>query len=299
MKDLLISHIADPDGVSPICLLNLTKTKFDYELKEINEIDDFMAKLLDTDLSIYRHIYITDLSLSEKTYEMINNSAFKYKFKVFDHHKTHLFATKYDYVTIDINECATTLFYKYLLKRKKFKKSVKEYVEHIKNIDLWLWQEKKDFIAKDLNDLFEIYGRNKYIEEITKKLKKHRFKINNFEKQILLLEQDKIDRYIKKKEEDMILIKYEGLIGGLVFCEKYKSELGNTLCLNHPEIDYLIMINIAGGISFRCSKDLDISEIAIKLGGGGHKKACGAPISNEERIKIIKDIFKGCEIIDK
>ena len=299
MKDLLISHIADPDGISPICLLNLTKIKFDYELKEINEIDDFMSKLLDTDLSIYRYIYITDLSLSEKTYDLINNSAFKYKFKVFDHHKTHLFATKYDYVTIDINECGTTLFYKYLSKNKRFKKSVKEYVEHIKNIDLWLWQKNNDMIAKDINNLFDIYGRNRYIDEITKKLKKHSFKISKFEKKLLLLEQSKIDRYILKKEEEMIKIKFGGLIAGLVFCERYKSELGNSICSNHPEIDYIIMINLAGGISFRCSKDLDISEIAVKLNGGGHKKACGAPISNEERVKIIKDIFKGCEIIDK
>ena len=39
MKDLLISHISDIDGVSPVILLKLTKVEFDYILKEPHEMD--------------------------------------------------------------------------------------------------------------------------------------------------------------------------------------------------------------------------------------------------------------------
>ena len=114
MKDLLISHVADIDGVSPVILMKLCKLDFDYELKDINELEEYLSELLDTDLSIYNNIYITDLTVPESIYERINNSEYKNKFKVFDHHKTHMYACDYDYVTIDINECGTTLFYKYL-----------------------------------------------------------------------------------------------------------------------------------------------------------------------------------------
>ena len=58
------------------------------------------------------------------------------------------------------------------------------------------------------------------------------------------------------------------------------------------------MINLSGGISFRTDKDIDLSEIAVKLNGGGHKKACGAPIPNELKDEFIKRLFKGCEIIE-
>lgn len=299
MKDLLISHVADIDGVSPVILMKLCKIDFDFELKDIYEVEEYMNELLDSDLSIYSNIYITDLTVPESIYNKINNSEYKDKFKVFDHHKTHEYASKYDYVTIDTNECGTSLFYSYLNKKYKFKNIVKQYVEHVKNLDIWLWQDKNDITAKKLGDLFDIYGKNRYIEEMYLKLKnKRKFTLDKFELKLLDIEQDKIDRYIIKKEKDMIILSYENYKAGLIFCEKYKSETGNTLSINHPELDFIIMMNLSGGISFRTSKDIDLSIIASKLGGGGHKKACGAPIEEELKIEFIKKIFKGCEIIE-
>lgn len=299
MKDLLISHVADIDGVSPVILMKLCKINFDYELKDIYEVEEYLNELLNTDLSIYNNIYITDLTIPESIYEKINNSIYKNKFKVFDHHKTHIYAKEYNYVNIDTNECATSLFYKYLNKKYKLKKQVKDYVEHVKNLDIWLWQEKNDILAKSLGDLFVIYGKTRYIEEMYNKLKKNKkFKLSKFEKEILKLEQDKIDRHILKKEKEIIVIKYENYIGGLIFNERYKSELGNTLSLNHPELDFIIMLNLSGGISFRTNKDIDLSKIAEKLNGGGHAKACGAPIPLEYKIDLINKLFKGCEIIE-
>lgn len=298
MKKLLISHISDNDGVSPVILMKLCKLDFDYELKEVNEIDDYITELLKMDLSIYERIYITDLTISENTYGKINNSEYKDKFMIFDHHKTHMFAADFNYVTININECATTLFYQYLKTNYKFKKSVAEYVEHVKNLDIWLWKEKNDIIAKQLGDLFDIYGKERYIEEIYNKLKKNKFKLDKLEYKILEIEQDKIDRYISIKEQELIILKYENFKAGLIFCERYKSEMGNQLSINHPELDFIIMINVSGGISFRTDKDIDLTIIAEKLQGGGHKKACGAPIPNENKLEFIKNIFKGCEIIE-
>lgn len=299
MKDLLISHVSDNDGVSPVILLKLCKRNFDYELKEINEIEEYLNELLETDLSNYNNIYITDLTIPENIYLKINNSNYKNKFKIFDHHKTHMYASKYDYVTIDTSECGTTLFYNYLNKKHKFRKNVKEYIEHIKNIDLWLWQEKNDIIAKELADLLHIYGKTRYIDEMYNKLRKNKkFKLSKLEQEILKLEQEKIDRYILQKEKEMIIIKYENYKAGLIFCEKYKSEMGNTLSIKHQELDFIIMINLSGGISFRTEKDIDLSIIASKLNGGGHAKACGAPIPNEYKIDLINKLFKGCEKLE-
>ena len=299
MKDLLISHVADIDGVSPVILMKLTHADFDYELKDIDEMEVYMNELLNSDLSIYNNIYITDLTVPKTIYNKINNSEYKDKFKVFDHHQTHMYAADLSYVTIDINECGSSLFYNYLSKKYKFKKSVKQYIEHVKNLDIWLWQEKNDIIAKQLGDLFGMYGKNRYIEEMYLRLKKSKkFKLNTFENKLLSLEQEKIERYISKKEEEMFIIEYEGYKAGLIFCERYKSEMGNTLSLKHDELDFIIMINVAGGISLRCSKDIDLSIIAEKLGGGGHKKACGAPINEEVKEEFIHNLFKGCVILE-
>lgn len=298
MKDLLISHVADIDGVSPVILMKLCNINFDYELKDIYEVEEYFNELLNTDLSMYNNIYITDLTIPETIYKKINNNIYKDKFKVFDHHRTHMYAKDYSYVTIDINECGTTLFYNYLKEKYSLKRNIiKEYVNHVKNLDIWLWQYKNDILAKELGDLFNIYGKKRYIEEMYLKLKKKKkFKLNKIEKQILSIEQDKIDRYILKKEKEMIIINYLDYKAGIIFNENYKSELGNTLSINHPELDFIIMMNLSGGISFRTNKDIDLSIIAEKLGGGGHAKACGAPIPNQYKEELIKKIFEECKI---
>ncbi len=297
MKDLLISHISDIDGVSPVILLKLTKVEFDYILKEPHEMDEFVEELLKEDLNSYQNIYITDLALSENFYKKIKESGYAYKFKIFDHHKTHLFAKNYENVVIDIEECGTTLFYNYLSKKYKFKKIVEDYIKHVKNLDLWLWVEKFDFMAKELGNIFDLYGRNTYIEEMYQKLKRgKKFKWNKFENKILKIEKDTVDRYLKKKDKELYKIEYDGYLIGAVFSERYRSELGNYLSSIHPELDLVVMINMSGGLSLRTEKDIDISILAQKLNGGGHKKACGAPIEEEVKESILKNIFKDCKI---
>lgn len=297
MKDLLISHISDIDGVSPVILLKLTKVEFDYILKEPHEMDEFVEELLKEDLNSYQNIYITDLALSENFYKKIKESGYAYKFKIFDHHKTHLFAKNYENVVIDIEECGTTLFYNYLSKKYKFKKIVEDYIKHVKNLDLWLWVEKSDFMAKELGNIFDLYGRNTYIEEMYQKLKRgKKFKWNKFENKILKIEKDTVDRYLKKKDKELYKIEYDGYLIGAVFSERYRSELGNYLSGIHPELDLVVMINMSGGLSLRTEKDIDISILAQKLNGGGHKKACGAPIEEEVKESILKNIFKDCKI---
>lgn len=297
MKDLLISHISDIDGVSPVILLKLTKIEFDYILKEPHEIDEFVEELLKEDLNSYRNIYITDLALSESFYKKVKESGYAYKFKIFDHHKTHLFAKDYENVVIDIEECGTTLFYNYLSKKYKFKKIVEDYIKHVKNLDLWLWVEKSDFMAKELGNIFDLYGRNTYIEEMYQKLKRgKKFKWNKFENKVLKIEKDTVDRYLKKKDKELYKIEYDGYLIGAVFSERYRSELGNYLSSIYPELDLVVMINMSGGLSLRTEKDIDISILAQKLNGGGHKKACGAPIEEEVKESILKNIFKDCKI---
>lgn len=297
MKDLLISHISDIDGVSPVILLKLTKVEFDYILKEPHEMDEFVEELLKEDLNSYQNIYITDLALSENFYKKIKESGYAYKFKIFDHHKTHLFAKDYENVVIDIEECGTTLFYNYLSKKHKFKKIVEDYIKHVKNLDLWLWVEKSDFMAKELGNIFDLYGRNTYIEEMYQKLKRgKKFKWNKFENKILKIEKDAVDRYLKKKDKELYKIEYDGYLIGAVFSERYRSELGNYLSNIHPELDLVVMINMSSGLSLRTEKDIDISILAQKLNGGGHKKACDAPIEEEAKESILKNIFKDCKI---
>ena len=294
MKDLIISHIKDIDGVSPLILLNVLGINYDYKLLDVYEVEAYLDELLKTDLSIYNNIYITDLTVPEASYKLINESNYKNKFKVFDHHKTHLYASNLDYVTIDINECGTTLFYNYLktigLKETKV---LNEYVNSVKNLDLWLFEQNKDCVAPKLGNLFDFYGVLRYIIEFTKHLKEDEtFKFNEFEEKILEILNDEEKIYIDKRELRMTVCKYEDYNVGIVFAEKYRSELGNELLFRNKNLDFIVIINLNGGISLR-SREVDVSVIASKFNGGGHKLASGFGISEKLKKDIISLIFKG------
>lgn len=294
MKDLIISHIKDIDGVSPLILLNVLGINYDYKLLDVYEVEAYLDELLKTDLSIYNNIYITDLTVPEASYKLINESNYKNKFKVFDHHKTHLYASHLDFVTIDINECGTTLFYNYLKTiGLKETKTIKEYVSSVKNLDLWLFEQNKDEVAPKLGNLFDFYGVQRYITEFTKHLKEDKcFKFNEFEEKILEILNDEEKRYIDKRELRMTVCKYGDYNVGIVFAEKYRSEIGNELLNRNKNLDFIVIINLNGGISLR-SREVDVSVIASKFNGGGHKLAAGIGISDEIKKDIISLIFKG------
>ena len=63
------------------------------------------------------------------------------------------------------------------------------------------------------------------------------------------------------------------------------SELGNTICkkFQKPVCLYKILSNGMVSLSFRSMDNLiDMSKVAVALGGGGHRNACGAEISFED-----------------
>ena len=56
MKRLIISHIADPDGVTPIILSKLVFEEIDYILSENKDVNDNVKNNLDK----YDFIYVVD-----------------------------------------------------------------------------------------------------------------------------------------------------------------------------------------------------------------------------------------------
>ncbi|MDP9439710.1 MAG: DHHA1 domain-containing protein [Actinomycetota bacterium] len=68
-------------------------------------------------------------------------------------------------------------------------------------------------------------------------------------------------------------------LGALVNTPAYVSEVGEELLKRHEEAEYAVMYHITsdGGWSFslRSRGDFDVSKLARRYGGGGHKAAAG------------------------
>lgn len=125
-------------------------------------------------------------------------------------------------------------------------------------------------------------------------LKCFKYKTDDFineNKLLLELQQEKIDKYIQKKNNEIIEYKIGEYSVGIVFAEQFVSELGNKLSLLNPQYDLIAMVG-DNLISYRTTKNnIDCSKVAKLFAVGGHKKASGSQILNQDKVEIIKLIF--------
>jgi len=300
---LLLSHIADPDGITPIILLNLLKEEFEYKLFEVNDLSKYVEDSIDSnEFDKYEMIYITDLGVTKECADKIVNSKYKNKFKLFDHHESRYYLNEYDFaiVTEEVNgfkECGTSLFYKYLVDTYKneilTKESVITFVELVRENDTWQFTDfEKD--SHDLSTLFSFYGRDTYIEIYTNFLRNNdKFYFSKTELNVLKSLNRKMQEYLEGKENKVIIRNINGYNVGIVFAERYRSNLGNHLAhLYKDKVDFICIINLARHISLRGIKtDKPVNKFAEFYGGGGHPLASAIPYPEDLQEKVVDYIF--------
>lgn len=295
----------DLDGVGCAVLAKLAFGEdIDISYCNYDNIDEEVEKLVeDGDLfKSYDNIFITDISVSDNVANMIDILDRGHRRVVLlDHHATALGLNKYEWCEVrvenanGIKTCGTEMFYEGLNRShlltfdedSLYFRNIEQFVRYVRDYDTWRWKELDNgCIAKRLNDLFYIYGRDKFIvwclENIICSISPmHLFPyFNEADMALLDNKQKEIDKYIEEKDKQLIrYFDQFGYICGVVFAERFFSELGNRLAELHPELHYIAMIDIADGkVSYRGVKDeIDLgSEIAHSYGGGGHKKAAGS-----------------------
>lgn len=311
MKVKLFSH-TDLDGVGCVVVAKHAFSDLDFEMLNYDEIDGRISQFIEEGkYNEYDLIFITDISVKEQVAQKIDMvNSISHSWVLLDHHPTALGLNKYDWATVnpiqfsrydeqEEKSSGTSMLHQYLIANDMLDFSyVNErdlaldiFVEYVRQYDTWEWNTKYNHIEpKKLNDLYYIIGREEFID---------RFSVDpnptftETEKLILELEQQRIDKYVESNEEKMVFKNVLGHGAGIVFADKYHSELGNIISKNHPEIDMVVIVNPASSaMSFRTVKDnINLGEVAKHWGGGGHPMAAGAPISKEKMEKIMDIIF--------
>lgn len=300
---LLLTHIADLDGITPIILLNLVNEDFEYKLFEVNELSEFIESNLNNNyFEKYDQIFITDLGITKECADKIIKSKYKDKFSLFDHHESHYYLNEFEFckVSEEVNgfkECGTTIFYNYLVDTYNnsilTKPSVINFVELVRENDTWQFTEFKED-SMNLNALFSFYGRETYIDTYTNFLNKNdSFYFTEMELVILKSLNNEKQNYLESMKDKVLFRNINGYNIGIVFAEKYKSELGHYIAETYKDtIDFVCIINLTRHISLRGIKeDKPVNKFAEIYGGGGHPLASAMPYPNDLKDKIIDYIF--------
>ncbi|MFS0574604.1 oligoribonuclease [Sporosarcina sp. 179-K 3D1 HS] len=248
-------------------------------------------------------LFITDLSVHEENEKRLD--AFYQdggKVQLLDHHKTALHFNEYEWghVVVEDDEgkltSATSLLYEYLVTHQLIEPSnaIAEFVELVRQYDTWEWEKNDNHHAQRLNALFFLITIEEFEETMISRLQSNEhFQFDEFEKKILDMEENKIERYIRRKRRELVQTQAGDYFAGVVYAESYHSELGNELGKEYPHLDYITILNMGGKrVSFRTIHDhIDVSEVAGQFGGGGHAKASGCSLTDEAYKQFVIETF--------
>lgn len=296
----LITH-NDLDGVGcGIIASYILGNGIDISYCSNHQVDKVFSDTLSS--GEYEMIILTDVSINKENAEKVKESDMNVL--LLDHHPTALWLNEYPFAKVFIEDtdgtktCGTQLFASFLYQsmeedkdfhkgRKMFEmvtnKVLWKFVKLVTYWDTWQWKEENILEAKELNMLFDIYG----LEEFSKLIKK---KFENYElygddssffgmaeRHVLKLRQREIDDLFKKKNKSLKKTKFEGYNVGVIFCDRFYSEIGNRICKENSDIDFVVMLQ-DHTTSLRGIDKVNLGDIAKKYGGGGHNNAAGFPI---------------------
>lgn len=301
----------DLDGLSCALLAQLAfgKENVDFETCRYEDINEKVtAYIKEQQYLNYSYCFITDISISPELALTIDTlmATTPIKLSLIDHHISAQGLNVYPWCSIEVanllgeKSCGTSLFYR-LIKdghtpAQKILDTplVRSFVEKVRRYDTWDWQALDDLEAKQLNDLFFILGKELFLDYWLTRLQSPTGSFSFDEQHLLLLElkQNEIDHYIEARDEELVTYEIAGYKAGVIFANRFQSELGNALAALHPDLDFIAMINIGGGVSLRTIKeDVNLAEIAALFNGGGHAKAAGIPVPQEIRELVIQTLF--------
>lgn len=303
----LFTH-TDLDGVGCAILAKLffadepCITYCDY-----GDIDHKVKKLLGNAeiLQPEDKIFITDISISKELAKRIEASSLECEIKLFDHHATAEPLNKFLWCKVRTTDeedndltCGTKMFYDHLVHQygDLYKDSLCDFVDFVRQWDTWEWKNTGDQgrIAKYLNDLLDIRGRYDFINHFVYQFQTEGYcYLDDTDKMLLEIRQREIKEYIQKKSRQMLNPHIAAYSVGIVFADRFISELGNQLCELHPEIDFVAIIDIANQkVSYRTIRDdINLGVFAQHYGGGGHPKAAGSQFTEDVLRNTVGKIF--------
>lgn len=303
MKPVKLFTHTDLDGTACNILARLYFPHVSVTYVNYNNVNQQVEQYL-SNKDHYESCYITDISIGIDLAEKIDHIP-NHNIQLFDHHETAASLNQYNWCHIkcQINNtltCGTELFAKYLSSKELYQKNIQTtalnaFIQLVCDWDTYAWKNKPNGeLAHQLNMFFQVYGQKIFTNWCLKKLKRQKFpKFNDIEHAILNTEKHRMEQYLKVKEKTMSIHKTKHYTIGIVFAEEYISEIGDQLNIKHPELDFIMLINLASNvISFRTihnSPHLG-KDVASLFNGGGHQKAAGCKIEPKFHQNLINDI---------
>lgn len=240
-------------------------------------------------------------------YRKINKHSYIY---IFDHHKTardELGELKNYF--FDDTICGTKIYYNFLSEDINVKPIVKEFVDLVDTYDCWRRETDLWISAKRLHNVLwgSVNWRTFDYETDTERfllfIENQLRKFDTFSSFRFLESEAKIFNRAEKKEQDnikeakknlQIRFDNEGNKYGYTQCTSKLSIVLSTILDENLDLDYIVGYSTWDSSNIKMSirsqkEDFDVTKIAEKFGGGGHKSASGFAFDDFETMNAFRE----------
>jgi oligoribonuclease NrnB/cAMP/cGMP phosphodiesterase (DHH superfamily) len=322
-----LSHI-DLDGyscqlISKRCFKDIAYFNSNYG-QEIRERLEQIFAMIESDRAKSSLILITDLNLSMEDCRFLEERVAEFDtdvtIRLLDHHKTGFECFEsFEWYYLDSSRSATKITYDFFLEKGYDIEDLREYVEVVNAIDIWLSDSEYFELGKvfmrlvsDAKEINRMLFSDKNIEYIFFMLTEAMEYMELENPQIVLdndlhilkkrfffdKSDDTLDNLVSNfivkeltKRADELTINYNGYKGILTYGIGNTSVIGNEFLVKNGDFDFFMDINGRGNISLRANGKMDVSLMAKTLfGGGGHANAAGAKFENFKDSFIYENI---------
>jgi oligoribonuclease NrnB/cAMP/cGMP phosphodiesterase (DHH superfamily) len=309
MKIKLFTH-NDLDGVGAAMVAYATfgEENVDVEYHNYDSLHTSLLEFVTIDENgnrksdEYKSVFITDISPRDTLVIDTIDEVIGHKLQLLDHHNDHKavdYLREHSWTNIyattnGVTKCGTDLMYEAALEINLDASLLsKDFIKLVHDLDTWEWKDTNNIKAIQFDNLLDIYGIDYFIERFLPQLEYGKDITFDYVdiKMLERYEKRKLS-YIERQKEKLIKKEIDGKTVGVVFATAHQSELGNILANENLDVDYIAMVNF-NGISFRGIKDdINLGQIALLHGGGGHPKAAGCSVSDEKKQQILDILLK-------
>lgn len=292
----------------------------DVEFVNYDTLNEKVKKHIETGMyKNYSTTYITDISVNKEVADMmyaihsreITDPNFG-AFYIIDHHSTAIFLDEYEtmaYINADGVESGTSMVADYLWEGQ-VPQEYREFFNHIREYDTWIWKRTGNDQAGDLNMLFGILGGIKFSEYFINKLENRKPIFNNNDKILLVAKKNEIESYCRKKFNQRIIKNIDSAVAkrvgieadksasfgnvAIVYADNFINDVAEYVYLNDLSVSFVTVVDVGGKtVSLRCPErtDIHMGNLAKIYGGGGHPKAAGYPLGDDKFNKITNRSF--------
>lgn len=294
----LVTH-TDLDGIGCEILIKTIYPDCVVYNEDHQTVDKRIMEIISHPEKIER-LFITDIApTNTNIIQELDQIGKLFPITLVDHHKTAEerfaeYGAKCSWALINQDMCGTLGFYHYLynsLEGKQLNKLAKYemFSIYVDDYDRWI---RKYPESEKINSLLHIYGHAEFVERCL--LTSDPTLLTEIEHTIVEMDDKKKQDYVSSILETGSYLKIGNQKAFVCFAEKNASQIGEEARQVGLEADFIAIINVKyASVCLRSIvPNCDVSEIAKKYGGGGHRAAAGFEFDNSLIEKLVEKIFR-------